>query len=236
MTAVMTLGLASPGRLWAKAGPAAPKRILAKAGPCLVVMLAVTSGACAARGGVPRPFPGASLPPGAVEVPTDRVEVPPDGVETPPAPVDPLAEPGTPPAPAAVVATALGFRGVPYRDGGSDPSGFDCSGFVQYVFARHGVLLPREVRDQYRAGREIDLDDVQAGDLLFFETVSRGASHVGMALGDGRFVHAPSSLGHVRVERHTDSYWARRFVGARRLTEVSAPARGGLPGSVRSSK
>jgi len=211
MTAVTTLWRASPKR-WAKAGSG------------LIVMLAVTSGACAARGGVPRPFPGAPLPPGAVEAPADRVEVPPDGIETPP------------PAPAAVVATALGFRGVPYRNGGSDPSGFDCSGFVQYVFARHGVLLPREVRDQYRTGREIDLPEVQAGDLLFFETVSRGASHVGMALGDGSFVHAPSSRGIVRVERYTDSYWARRFVGARRMTEVSAPAGGGLPGSVRSSK
>ena len=185
-------------------------------GPWLVVMLAVTGGACAARGGVPRPFPGASLPPGAG--------------------VDPLVEPAAPPAAAAVVATALGFRGVPYRNGGSDPSGFDCSGFMQYVFARHGTLLPREVRDQYRAGREIDLDDVKAGDLLFFETVSRGASHVGMALGDGWFVHAPSSRGIVRVERHTDSYWARRFVGARRVTEVSAPAGGGFPGAVRSSR
>ena len=215
---------------------ASPKRMLARAGSGLIVMLAVTSGACAARGGVPRPFPGASLPPGAVEVPTDRTEVPPDGVETPPGYVDPLVEPGTAPAPAAVVATALGFRGAPYRNGGSDPSGFDCSGFVQYVFARHGTLLPREVRDQYRAGREIDLDDVQAGDLLFFETVSRGASHVGLALGGGQFVHAPSSRGIVRIERYTDSYWARRFVGARRLTQVSAPAGAGLPGSVRSSK
>jgi hypothetical protein len=215
---------------------ASPRRMLAKAGSGLIVMLAVTSGACAARGGVPRPFPGAPLPPGAVQVPTDRAEAPSDGVETPPGYVDPLVEPGTAPAPAAVVATALGFRGVPYRNGGSDPSGFDCSGFVQYVFARHGTLLPREVRDQYRAGQEIDLDDVQAGDLLFFETVSRGASHVGLALGDGWFVHAPSSRGIVRVERYTASYWARRFVGARRMTEVSAPAGGGFPGAVRSSK
>lgn len=217
-------------------GLAAPKRMLSKAGSGLIVLLAVTTGACAARGGVPRPFPGASLPPGAVEAPADRAEVPPDGGEIPPGHVDPLAEPAIPSAAAAVVATALELRGVPYRNGGSDPSGFDCSGFVQYVFARHGTRLPREVRDQYRAGREIDLDDVQAGDLLFFETVSRGASHVGMALGDGWFVHAPSSRGIVRAERYTASYWARRFVGARRLTQVSAPARGGLPGSVRSSK
>jgi hypothetical protein len=198
MTSVMTLF-----------GPAAPKRISAKAGRALIVVLAVTSGACAARGGVPRPFPGASLPPGAGEAP---------------------------PTLAAVVATALGFQGIPYRNGGSDPSGFDCSGFVQYVFARVGTLLPREVRDQYQVGREIDFKDVQAGDLLFFETVSRGASHVGMALGDGRFVHAPSSRGVVRVEPYTASYWARRFVGARRVTQVSASASVGSPGAVRSSR
>jgi cell wall-associated NlpC family hydrolase len=185
---------------------------------------------------VPRPFPGAALPPGAGQTPPERVETPVDRAETPPARVDPRVEPATPPTPAAVVATALEFRGVPYRNGGSDPSGFDCSGFVQYVFARHGTQLPREVRDQYRAGREIDLDEVKAGDLLFFETVSRGASHVGMALADGWFVHAPSAQGIVRVERYTASYWARRFVGARRVTEVSAPAGGGFPGAVRSSR
>lgn len=208
---------------------AAPKRILAKAGPGLIVVLAVTSGACAARGAVPRPFPGASIPPGAGEAPADRAEAPPDRVAPPDEPA--------PPALAAVVATALGFRGIPYRNGGSDPSGFDCSGFVQYVFARHGTLLPREVRDQYRAGREIDMDDVKAGDLLFFQTVSRGASHVGVALGGGQFVHAPSSHGVVRVERYDGSYWASRFVGARRVAEVTDASAGrGLPGSVRSSR
>ena len=193
-------------------------RTIAKAGPALVVLLAVTSGACATRGGVPRPFPGASLPPGAREAPPDRVELPADRVETPRG-VDRRPEPSAPPVFAAVVGTALDFLGVPYRNGGSDPSGFDCSGFVQYVFARVGAALPREVRDQYHVGRKIDWDDVKAGDLLFFETVSRGASHVGMALDDGRFVHAPSSRGVVRVEPYTASYWARRFVGARRMTD-----------------
>jgi cell wall-associated NlpC family hydrolase len=132
------------------------------------------------------------------------------------------------------VNTALEFRGVPYRNGGSDPSGFDCSGFVHYVFAKYGTVLPREVRDQYRAGASVDLDDVVAGDLLFFETVSRGASHVGMVVGAGQFVHAPSSRGVVRVERYDSSYWARRFVGARRVVVVS-PAPGELPGPVDAS-
>jgi cell wall-associated NlpC family hydrolase len=135
-----------------------------------------------------------------------------------------------------VVQTALEFIGIPYRNGGSDPSGFDCSGFVQYVFAQHGTSLPREVRDQYRHGRAIDPDDIAAGDLVFFETVARGASHVGIALGNGRFVHAPSSQGVVRVEPYTASYWARRFVGARRPAEITALAGGSLPGAVRSSR
>ena len=125
--------------------------------------------------------------------------------------------PPVPPAPTAIVSTAMGLRGIPYRNGGSDPSGFDCSGFVQWVFAQNGVRLPREVRDQYGAGDKIDLRDVTPGDLLFFETVSKGASHVGVAIGGDQFVHAPSSTGVVRVERFTASYWARRFVGARRI-------------------
>lgn len=175
----------------------------------LILLLTVATGACAARGGVPRPFPGAAVPPVAA----------PDIV------VDPT-----------VVRTALDLLGVPYRNGGSDPSGFDCSGFIQYVFARHGTPLPREVRDQYRAGREIDLDDVQPGDLVFFETVSRGASHVGLVIGEGRFVHAPSSRGVVRVEPYTGSYWSRRIVGARRVGDVSASSDRVLPESGRSSR
>jgi cell wall-associated NlpC family hydrolase len=118
---------------------------------------------------------------------------------------------------AAVLETALSYRGVPYRNGGSDPNGFDCSGFVQWVFAQHGLRLPREVHDQYQLGASIDRDDVRPGDLVFFETVSQGASHVGIALGGDQFVHAPSSRGVVRVENYATDYWKRRFVGARRL-------------------
>ena len=115
------------------------------------------------------------------------------------------------------MATALTYRGTPYRNGGSDPSGFDCSGFVQWVYSRHGLALPREVKDQFLVGDEIASDDVKAGDLVFFETVSRGPSHVGIALGNGEFVHAPSSRGVVRVERYDAAYWSRRWVGARRV-------------------
>ncbi len=124
----------------------------------------------------------------------------------------------------AVISLALSLQGTPYRNGGSDPSGFDCSGFVQWVFAQKGLALPREVKDQYRVGSEIDNDDILPGDLVFFETVSSGASHIGIALGGGEFVHAPSSRGVVRIERYTSSYWADRWVGARRVVMRAEPA------------
>jgi cell wall-associated NlpC family hydrolase len=188
----------------------------------VLISLAVATGACAARsaGGsavpTPRPFPGAPAPP----------------VAAAPAPV---AEPA-PLAPPALVDAALQFLGAPYRNGGSDPSGFDCSGFVQYVFNSLGVKLPREVRDQYGVGEQVKLEDVRAGDLLFFQTVSRGASHVGLAIGPGQFVHAPSSRGVVRVERYTGQYWASRFIGARRVGSPTGIDPRLQPGSVRSSK
>jgi cell wall-associated NlpC family hydrolase len=156
---------------------------------------------CASTGGVPRPqpFPGANTP-----KPSEKDIA---------APVTETA------ANADLIATAMALRGTAYRNGGSEPSrGFDCSGFVQWVFAQHGTALPRETREQYREGRKLDRDDVQPGDLVFFETVSRGPSHVGIALGAGQFVHAPSSRGVVRVERYTSGYWASKWVGARRIS------------------
>ena len=161
----------------------------------LVMTLAVAG--CASRGAAPRPFPGAPSPP------TTR------------------SEPSPPPGPRpAVIETALSLRGTHYRNGGSEPSGgFDCSGLVQWVFAQHGTTLPRETREQYEIGKKIDQDEVRPGDLVFFETVSKGPSHVGIALGGGEFVHAPSSRGVVRVESYTKTeYWADRWVGARRVT------------------
>jgi cell wall-associated NlpC family hydrolase len=134
-----------------------------------------------------------------------------------PAPADAVVADAAPAMP--LLSTALALRGIRYKNGGSDMAGFDCSGFVQYVFAQHGLALPREVREQYRVGEKIDRDEVQPGDLVFFETVSDGASHVGIALGNHEFVHAPSSRGVVRVERYTSSYWDKRWVGARRVHE-----------------
>ena len=102
----------------------------------------------------------------------------------------------------ALVGTALSLRGTPYRNGGTDPSGFDCSGFTQYVFAQHGVALPREVRDQYRMGQAGEAGRAGAGrSALLHDDRARGRRTSAIAIGGDEFVHAPSSTGVVRVER-----------------------------------
>jgi cell wall-associated NlpC family hydrolase len=156
---------------------------------------------CASSGAVPQPFPA------------PRGSTPDPG--TP-------AERGTPGAPTghadgyALSSTALSFQGAPYRNGGSTPEGFDCSGFVHYVFGLHGVTVPRETREQFRLGRSVKPDDLAPGDLVFFSTTAPGASHVGIMIGGDQFVHAPSSRGVVRVERLSAEYWRQRYIGARR--------------------
>lgn len=185
------------------------------AGSLLAVVLVTTlaAGACATtQGGAPRPFP---TPGGDASTQPGRDS---PGAATLPGRIPPSSS-GSTGGWLGLIETALGLRGVPYRWGGSDLSGFDCSGFTQYVFARHGVALPREVGDQYRLGRPIRARDVQPGDLIFFTTTARGASHVAIALGGDEFVHAPSSTGVVRVEKLNASYWSRRFVGARRIEQ-----------------
>jgi cell wall-associated NlpC family hydrolase len=122
-----------------------------------------------------------------------------------------------------IVTTALSLAGTPYRPGGAGPAGFDCSGYVSYVFGAHGVRLPRTVAGLYLAGSPVREDRVAAGDLLFFDTSGGGASHVALALGGGRFIHAPSSHGVVRVESLASPFWADRYVGARRVRAPAAP-------------
>lgn len=117
----------------------------------------------------------------------------------------------------ALAGTALALRGTPYRNGGADPNGFDCSGLTQFVFAQYGLALPREVREQYQVGTSVEPRDLAPGDILFFTTTDAGPSHVAIAIGGDQFVHAPSSTGIVRVERLSSSYWSRRYFGARRL-------------------
>ena len=111
----------------------------------------------------------------------------------------------------------MALRGVPYRNGGADPSGFDCSGFVEYVFSQQGRAVPRTVGEQYRLGVRIRREELAAGDLVFFRTTAGGASHVGIAISEDEFVHAPAEAGVVRVESLASQYWSTRFVGARRV-------------------
>ena len=107
--------------------------------------------------------------------------------------------------------------GAPYREGGALPGGFDCSGLVTWVFARQGIAVPRDVRRQAAFGIDVPRGDIAPGDLVFFATTGSGPTHVGIATGDGRFIHAPKRGDLVRAESLSASYWASRFVGARRV-------------------
>jgi cell wall-associated NlpC family hydrolase len=163
----------------------------------LVIALSGAS-ACATTGAVPQPFPRAG---------GEAVAV-----------VPPAAAPAAAGDAYAISGTALSLRGTPYRNGGADPSGFDCSGFVWYVFSQHGVSVPRTVTDLYRAGNHVDAADLRAGDLVFFDTMQAHLpTHVGISIGGDEFVHAPSSAGQVRVEQLGSTYWAPRFIEARRI-------------------
>jgi cell wall-associated NlpC family hydrolase len=142
----------------------------------------------------------------------------------PPAP-GPAWSDATPRPAGAVLQTALGLVGTPYREGGSDARGFDCSGFVQFVFARHGLRLPRTVASQFREGTPILTGAIRAGDLLFFTTTGPGPTHVALALANRRFVHAPSGRGAVRVDDFAGRYWPARFLGARRVIVEGPGAR-----------
>ena len=123
-----------------------------------------------------------------------------------------------------LVVRALSFVGVNYRRGGESPeTGFDCSGLVRHVFRESlGLVLPRTSRDISRVGETIHREALQPGDLVFFNTLRHGFSHVGIYLGEHRFVHAPASGGEVRVEDMRLNYWSKRFNGARRIaaTEI----------------
>lgn len=119
----------------------------------------------------------------------------------------------------ALVSTAMGFLGVRYRRGGnSEETGFDCSGFVRAIYQKTaGLVLPRRAKDQAASTEVIDKKDLKPGDLVFFNTMRRAFSHVGVYLGDGKFIHSPRTGEEVRVESLQAAYWTRRFNGARRV-------------------
>jgi len=118
-----------------------------------------------------------------------------------------------------VVRSARAMVGTPYRYGGASPEkGFDCSGLVHYIYLQAGREVPRTVSQQKKFARPVKLPGVRPGDLLFFDTSADGG-HIGIYLGEGRFIHAPSTGGSVRIDRLDNAYWRSRVLGA-----------GGVPG------
>ena len=119
-----------------------------------------------------------------------------------------------------LVVTAMGFLGVPYRRGGNsvETGGFDCSGFVKAIYEQTvGLVLPRRAEQQAAATQAVAKQDLQPGDLVFFNTMRRTFSHVGIYVGEGKFIHSPKPGAEVRVENMGANYWQRRFDGARRV-------------------
>jgi cell wall-associated NlpC family hydrolase len=112
---------------------------------------------------------------------------------------------------------ARGMLGKPYRYAGNTPAGFDCSGLVNYSYAKVGLPLARSTRALHEQTSLVHARDLRPGDLVFFDQEGKKLSHVGIYLNDGSFVHAPSSGGRVRIDRLEDDYWRRHFVEARRI-------------------
>lgn len=148
------------------------------------------------------------------------------GVDVPPpAKQDtlPLAPNGKPILPASkvssIIKTAKAYMGTPYVFGGATPKGFDCSGYLQYVFQKQGIAIPRTADEQYKLGlRTKSAKELVPGDLVFFETYEKGASHCGIYLGKGEFIHASTSKG-VRIDTLSNDYWKPRFLGGKHIVK-----------------
>jgi hypothetical protein len=115
-----------------------------------------------------------------------------------------------------IIKMAKSFQGVPYVWGGVSPSGFDCSGFTHYVLLKNGITIPRTASQQYYAGTWVQRKNLLPGDLVFFTTYKPGPSHVGFYLGSNKFIHASSSKG-VTISDLSSSYYAQRYIGAKRV-------------------
>ncbi len=122
-----------------------------------------------------------------------------------------------------IVVSAMGFLGLPYKRGGNSfDTGFDCSGFVKALYAQTlGKVLPRSAAEQAAQTTKIESTDLQPGDLVFFNTMRRAFSHVGIYVGDGKFIHSPKPGAEVRIEDMHTSYWDKRYNGARRVEQES---------------
>ena len=124
-----------------------------------------------------------------------------------------------------LVVNAMGYLGVPYKRGGIGSTGFDCSGFGRAMYENTwGLVLPQNAKAQAAATEKIDRNDLQPGDLVFYNTLRKAFSHVGIYIGEGKFIHSPRSGGEVRIENMNDAYWVKRFNGARRVNPATDAA------------
>jgi cell wall-associated NlpC family hydrolase len=119
----------------------------------------------------------------------------------------------------SVINTAKQYMGVPYVWGGETPTGFDCSGFTQYVLKQNGITIPRTAAEQYASGVSILKSNLKTGDLVFFTTYKPGASHVGFYMGDGKFIHASSGAKQVTISSLDEAYYTEKYIGARRYIQ-----------------
>ncbi|MDD6126900.1 MAG: NlpC/P60 family protein [Veillonellaceae bacterium] len=151
------------------------------------------------------------------------IDIQPPAPKSEPAPAvkGPLAPNNVPILPRSkvnsIIQTAKNYIGTPYSFGGTTPKAFDCSGYLQYVFAKNGISIPRLADDQYKLGtRTKSTSQLEPGDLVFFTTYEPGPSHCGIYLGSGEFIHASSSKG-VRIDALSNSYWQPRYIGGKHI-------------------
>ena len=126
-----------------------------------------------------------------------------------------------------LITYASKFVGTPYQFGGTTPTAFDCSGYLTYVYREFGVNLPRVTSDIYKVGQSVSKTNLQPGDLVFFETYKPGASHAGIYAGNNQFIHASTSRG-VRYDSLNSSYWAPKYLGAKRVTTAVLNSSSGI--------
>ncbi len=118
---------------------------------------------------------------------------------------------------AKILYTATYYTGVPYTWGGVSPEGFDCSGFTHYVFLKNNIIIPRVAADQYNVGEWVNRNSLQVGDMVFFTTYKEGPSHVGIYIGNNKFVHASSGAGKITISDLNNNYYKQRYIGAKRV-------------------